>query len=150
MKNEDKKVPDAPKRLWVRTNSLIHDSGLMSVGNVSYEEYWIGHKNKVPKDLYPWCIENEAEYISLSQSWHKAKEVPENLHTFIIGVSKDFTHPVLIDFEKCMLHKIGDTFNLSNKMKWNVIIRKQFRFAYWAYIKDLVPTIEEGGQNEKE
>ena len=150
MKNEDKKVPDAPKRLWVRTNSLIHDSGLMSVGNVSYKEYWIGHKNKVPKDLYPWCIENEAEYISLSQSWHKAKEVPENLHTFIIGVSKDFTHPVLIDFEKCMLHKIGDVFNLNNKMKWNVIIRKQFRFAYWAYIKDLVPTIEEGGQNEKE
>lgn len=145
MKNEDKKVPDAPKRLWVRTNSLIHDSGLMSVGDVSYEEYWIGHKNKVPKDLYPWCIENEAEYISLSQSWHKAKEVPENLHTIIIGVSKDFTHPVLIDFEKCMLHKIGDAFNLSNKMKWNVIIRKQFRFAYWAYIKDLVPTTEEGG-----
>ena len=44
-----------------------------------------------------------------------------------------------------MLHKIGDAFNISNKMKWNVIIRKQFRFAYWAYIKDLVPTIEEGG-----
>lgn len=145
MKKEDKKVPDAPKRLWVRTNSLIHDSGLMSVGNVSYKEYWIGHKNKKPKDLYPWCLENEVEYISLSQSWHKAKEVPEDLHTYIIGVSKDFTHPVLIDFEKCKLHKIGDAFNISNKMKWNVIIRKQFRFAYWAYIKDLVPTIKEGG-----
>lgn len=141
MKNEDKKVPDAPKRLWVRTNSLIHDSGLMSVGNVSYKEYWIGHKNKVPKNVRPWSFEEEEEYISLSQSWHKAKEVPENLHTFIIGVSKDFTHPVLIDFEKCKLHKIGDAFNISNKMKWNVIIRKQFRFAYWAYIKDLVPTI---------
>ena len=141
MKNEDKKVPDAPKRLWVRTNSLIHDSGLMSVGNVSYEEYWIGHKNKVPKNVRPWSFEEEEEYTSLSQSWHKAKEVPENLHTFIIGVSKDFTHPVLIDFEKCKLHKIGDAFNISNKMKWNVIIRKQFRFAYWAYIKDLVPTI---------
>ena len=145
MKNEDKIFPDAPKRLWVRTNSLIHDSGLVAVGNVSYKEYWIGHKNKVPKNLYPWCYENEVEYISLSQSWHKAKEVPEDLHTFIIGVSKNFTHPVLIDFEKCMLHKIGDAFNISNKMKWNVIIRKQFRFAYWAYIKDLVPTIEEGG-----
>lgn len=141
MKNEDKKVPDAPKRLWVQTTSLIHDSGLMSVGNVSYSEYWIGHKNKVPKGLYPWCLEKEVEYISLSQSWHEAKEVPENLHTIIIGVSKDFTHPVLIDFEKSKLHKIGDAFNINNKMKWNVIIRKQFRFAYWAYIKDLVPTI---------
>lgn len=30
MKNEDKKVPDAPKRLWVKTNSLMHDSGLIS------------------------------------------------------------------------------------------------------------------------
>lgn len=141
MKNEDKKVPDAPKRLWVRTNSLIHDTGLTAVGNVSYREHWIGHKNKVPKGLYPWCLEKEVEYISLSQSWHEAKEVPENLHTIIIGVSKDFTHPVLIDFEKSKLHKIGDAFNINNKMKWNVIIRKQFRFAYWAYIKDLVPTI---------
>ena len=145
MKNEDKKVPDAPKRLWVRTNSLIHDTGLTAVGNVSYREYWIGHKHKAP-DIKPYCYEEEEEeYISLSRSWHKAKEVPEDLHTFIIGVSKDFTHPVLIDFEKCKLHKIGDAFNISNKMKWNVIIRKQFRFAYWAYIKDLVPTIEEGG-----
>lgn len=41
MKNEDKKVPDAPKRLWVRTNSLIHDSGLMAVGNISFREYWV-------------------------------------------------------------------------------------------------------------
>lgn len=140
MKNEDKKVPDAPKRLWVRTNSLIHDTGLTAVGNVSYREYWIGHKHKAP-DIKPYCYEKEEEYICLSRSWHKAKEVPEDLHTFIIGVSKDFTHPVLIDFEKCKLHKIGDAFNISNKTKWNVIIRKQFRFAYWAYIKDLVPTI---------
>lgn len=141
MKNEDKKVPDAPKRLWVRTNSLIHDSGLTAVGNISFREYWVGHKNKVPKNVRPWSYEEEVEYISLSQSWHEAKEVPENLHTIIIGVSKDFTHPVLIDFEKSKLHKIGDAFNINNKMKWNVIIRKQFRFAYWAYIKDLVPTI---------
>lgn len=145
MKNEDKKVPDAPKRLWVRTNSLIQKIGLIAVGNVSDEECWIGYKNKVPKDLYPWCYENEVEYISLSQSWHKAKEVPENLHTFIIGVSKDFTHPVLIDLEKCLVHKFLDAHNISDKMKWNGIIRKDFRFAYWAYIKDLVPTIEEGG-----
>ena len=33
-----------------------------------------------------------------------------------------------------------------DKMKWNGIIRKDFRFAFWAYIKDLVPTIEEGGK----
>lgn len=80
MKNEDKKVPDAPKRLWVQTNSLMHYSGLISVGNVSYREYWIGHKHKAP-DIKPYCYEEEEEYISLSRSWHKAKEVPENLHT---------------------------------------------------------------------
>ena len=76
MKKEDKKVPDAPKRLWVRTNSLMHDSGLMSVGDVSYAEYWIGHKNKVPKAIRPWSYEEEEEYISLCQPWHEAKEVP--------------------------------------------------------------------------
>ena len=117
----------------------------MSVGNVSYKEYWIGHKNKVPKNVRPWSFEEEEEYISLSQSWHKAKEVPENLHTFIIGVSKNFTHPVLINLEQKCVHKFYDALNISDKMKWNGIIRKDFRFAYWAYIKDLVPTIEEGG-----
>lgn len=39
----------------------------------------------------------------------------------------------------------NDALNISDKMKWNGIIRKDFRFAYWAYIKDLVPTKEEGG-----
>lgn len=145
MKKEDKKVPDAPKRLWVRTNSLMHDSGLMSVGDVSYAEYWIGHKNKVTKDVRPWSYEEEEEYISLCQSWHEAKEVPEDLHTFIIGVSKNFTHPVLINLEKSCIHTFYDAHNISDKRKWNGIIRKDFRFAYWAYIKDLVPTIEEGG-----
>ena len=145
MKNEDKLVFNSPKRLWVRTSSLLHNSGLMSIGNVSYREYWIGHKNKVPKHFAPYCFEKEEEYVSLSRSWHKAKEVPEDLHTYIIGVSKNFTHPVLINLEKKCLHKFYDAVNISDKMKWNGIIRKDFRFAYWAYIKDLVPTIEEGG-----
>ena len=95
--------------------------------------------------MYPWCCENEVEYISLSQSWHEAKEVPEDLHTFIIGVSKNFTHPVLINLEQKCLHKFYDAFNISGETIWNQIIRKEFRFAYWAYIRDLVPTIEEGG-----
>lgn len=134
MKENSKKVPDAPKRLWVCTYSLIHDSGLMAVGNISFREYWVGHKNKVPKNVRPWSDEEEEEYISLSQSWHKTKEVPEDLHTFIIGVSKNFTHPVLINLEKSCIHTFYDALNISDKMKWNGIIRKNFRFAYWAYI----------------
>ena len=145
MKNEDKIISDSPKRLWVKTFSLLHKTGLMSIGNVSYREYWIGHKNKVPKHCAPYCFEKEEEYVSLRQSWHKAKEVPEDLHTIIVGVSKNFTHPVLIDLEKKYLHKFYDAFNISGETIWNQIIRKEFRFAYWAYIKDLVPTIEEGG-----
>lgn len=73
MKNEDKKVPDAPKRLWVRTNSLIHDTGLTAVENVSYREYWIGHKHKAP-DVKPYCYEEEEEYISLSRSCIKQRK----------------------------------------------------------------------------
>ena len=145
MKENSKKVPDAPKRLWVRTYSLMHDSGLMAVGNISFREYWVGHKNKVPKNVRPWSDEEEEEYISLSQSWHEAKEVPEDLHTFIIGVSKDFTHPILINLEHEYGHEIYKIYNTSIKMIWNKNIRKDFRFAFWAYIKDLVPTIEEGG-----
>lgn len=50
MKNEDKKSSCAPKRLWVRTNSLILDSGLVSVGNVSYKEsHYRGRRHKMKK-----------------------------------------------------------------------------------------------------
>ena len=143
MKNEDKKVPDAPKRLWVFPYHLNRLGGLVYANGHSYKEYWEGHE-------YPKNLDKDVEYVSLSQSWHKAKEVPKDLHTYIIGVSKNFTHPVLIDLEKKCLHKFYDAVNISDKMKWNGIIRKDFRFAYWAYIRDLVPTIEEGGKNEKE
>lgn len=142
MKNEDKKVPDAPKRLWVFPYHLVQLGGLVYSNGHSYKEYWKGHE-------FPKNLTKDEEYISLSQSWHKAKEVPEDLHTFIIGVSKNFTHPVLIDLEKKCLHKFYDAFNISGETIWNQIIRKEFRFAYWAYIRDLVPTIEEEAQNEK-
>lgn len=112
--------------------------GLVYANGHSYAQYWEGHD--YPKN-FPKKEAEDEEYISLSQSWHEAKEVPEDLHTFIIGVSKNFTHPVLIDLEHSCIHKFYDAVNISDKMKWNGIIRKQFRFAYWAYIKDLVPTI---------
>lgn len=44
------------------------------------KKIWIGHKNEKPKD-FTLRVENEVEYISLSQSWHKAKEVPGKFAT---------------------------------------------------------------------
>lgn len=134
MKNEDKKVPDAPKRLWVFPYHLNRLGGLVYANGHSYKEYWEGHE-------YPKNLDKDVEYVSLSQSWHKAKEVPEDLHTFIIGVSKDFTHPILINLEHEYGHEIYKIYNTSIKMIWNKNIRKEFRFAFWAYVKDLVPTI---------
>lgn len=147
MKENSKKVPDAPKRLWVRTNSLIHDTGLMAVGNISFREYWIGHKNKVPKDVRPWSLEQEEEYISLSQSWHEAKEVPQDMHTVIIVANKDFSVAISISLAKECLFGVLD--NTPNKAKWNKF-RKNLKFAYWTYFKDIVPSkLKEGGRQCK-
>lgn len=138
MKNEDKKVPDAPKRLWVFPYHLNRLGGLVYANGHSYKEYWEGHE-------YPKNLDKDVEYVSLSQSWHKAKEVPEDLHTLYYRCFQKLhssrTHQL---GEKCM-HEFYDAVNISDKMKWNKIIRKNFRFAFWAYVKDLVPTIEEGG-----
>lgn len=134
MKENSKKIPDAPKRLWVFPYHLNRLGGLVYANGHSYGEYWEGHE-------YPKNLDKDVEYISLSQSWHEAKEVPEDLHTFIIGVSKNFTHPVLINLEHEYGHEIYKICNTSIKMIWNKNIRKEFRFAFWAYVKDLVPTI---------
>lgn len=142
MKKEDKKVPDAPKRLWVCPYHYLRLGGLIYANGHSYANYWEGHE--YPKN-FPQLETHDEEYISLSQTWHEAKEVPEDLHTYIICVSKNFTHPIVIDLEHSCIHTFYDAHNISDKMKWNGIIRKDFRFAYWAYVKDLVPTIEEGG-----
>lgn len=142
MKKDSKKTPDATLRLWVNPYSLEHETGLMSVGNISYREYWVGHKNKLPNNIYPW--HEEEEYLSLSQAWHEAKEVPLNLHTWILVVNKHFLSPVVINLEQDCLHGILD--DASDSTKWNKVIRRHYRFAFWAYWKDLIPSKEEGGK----
>lgn len=148
MKENSKIIPDAPLRLWVNLCHKEHQLGLMSVGEISYKEYWEGHKYKLPKDLIYSENDEEEEYFNLSQFWHKAKEVPEDLHTVIIGVSKNFTQPILINLEYECLHRFfKKRSDITDKMKWNKIIRTGFRFAYWAYLKDIVPTkLKEGGK----
>lgn len=145
MKENSKIIPDAPLRLWVNLCHKEHQLGLMSVGEISYQEYWEGHKYKLPKDLIYSENDKEEEYINLSQFWHKAKEIPEDMYAFIIVANKDFSFATPINLATECLHGILD--DTPDKFKWNKIIRHNLRFAFWAYLKDLVPTIlKEGGK----
>ena len=143
MKKDSKIIPDAPKRLWIRPYHLEHETGLMSIGDISYEEYWVGHKNKLPEDRIP-RNEEEEEYISLSQSWHEAKEVPQDMFAYIIVANKDFSIALTVNLATECLHGILD--DTPDKVKWNKIIRKNLKFAYWTYLKDIIPTkFKKGG-----
>lgn len=137
MKENSKKVPDAPKRLWIFPYHLNRLGGLVYANGHSYKQYWEGHE-------YPKNLDKDVEYISLSQSWHEAKEVPQDMHTLIIVANKDFSVAISISLAReCRFGCLDDT---PNKAKLNNF-RKNLKFAYWAYLKDIVPTkLKKGGK----
>lgn len=140
MKKDSKKSHDAPQRLYLEPDSSIRETGLMTRGGHELDErYWIGYYEPI------WEHLEYEEYISLNQSWHEAKEVPEDMHAFIIVANKDFSFATPINLATECLHGILD--DTPDKFKWNKIIRHNLRFDFWAYLKDLVPTIlKEGGK----
>ena len=140
MKNLDKKSKDTPQRLYIDPKNFIRETGLMAVGEHEFDErYWIGYSEPI------WEYVEYEEYISLIQSWHEAKEVPQDMYAIIIAANKDFSFAVIINLATDCLHGILD--NATDKTKWNKIIRKNFKFNYWAYLKDIVPSkLKEGGR----
>ena len=142
MKKDSKKSHDAPQRLYLEPVSSIRETGLMMRnGHELDKRYWVGYFEPI------WEHIEYEEYISLSQSWHEAKEVPQDMHTLIIVANKDFSVAISISLAKeCRFGVLDDT---PNKAKWNNF-RKTLKFAYWTYIKDIVPSkLKEGGRQCK-
>ena len=139
MKKDSKKSHDAPQRLYLEPDSFIRETGLMARGGHELDKrYWIGYYEPI------WEHLEYDEYISLSQSWHEAKEVPQDMFAYIIVANKDFSIALTVNLATECLHGILD--DTPDKVKWNKIIRKNLKFAYWAYIKDIVPTkFKKGG-----
>ena len=80
MKNEDKKVPDAPDRLFV----FPFHTGLTSG--------WIDEKGYIYSDM-------DDNDINLSHAWHKQSEMPDSMDATIVVADKDYMYPEIIDLD---------------------------------------------------
>ena len=72
MKNEDKKVPDAPDKLYVFPCHTELTCGLLDPDGKQHDGYpvWQGMANRMSAD---------AElYINISKVWHTGKELPKS------------------------------------------------------------------------
>ncbi len=125
MKNEDKKVPDAPDTLYVCPFHTGLTSGFLDEDGNLHGGYpvWHGMENRMSAD--------DKVYINLCKVWHPGKELPE---------SKD---DCLLYFDDCSCnigHRTEDFLELDG---W----RSDFNYypfeeiVQWAYLKDIVPAL---------
>lgn len=91
MKNEDKKVPDVPDKLYVFPCHTGITCGLIDPDGKQYDGYhvWQGMAVKASAD--------DVLYINISKVWHKGKELPKSneedcLLDYADGLTKEVGH----------------------------------------------------------
>lgn len=140
MKNEDKKVPDAPNILFVcpfhtgLTSGWIDEEGNHQGGN----PVWHGMAVRMSAD--------DEEYINLSHAWHKQSEMPDSMDATIVVADKDYMYPEIID-----LDNVTDSYiysDMDDNEIWESII-DEHDFVYWA-LYSINNIIRKEAQNEKE
>ena len=125
MKNEDKKVPDAPDRLYVFPFHTGLTSGLLDEDGNPHGGYpvWHGMEKRMSAD--------DEVYINLCKVWHPGKELPKNEDNCLL----DFG-----DSSYVIGHRTEDFIEFDG---W----RSDFNFykfediVQWAYLKDIVPAL---------
>ena len=134
MKENSKKVPDAPDILFVcpfhtgLTSGWIDEEGNHQGGN----PVWHGMADRISAD-------NE-EYINLRHAWHKQSEMPDSMDETIVVSDKDYMNPKIINLGiiKKILSKRGPS--MKQQQLWNFIATK-VDFVYWAYYTCFIPSI---------
>ena len=134
MKENSKKVPDAPDILFVcpfhtgLTSGLIDEEGNHQGGS----PVWHGMVDRISAV--------DEEYINLRHAWHKQSEMPDFMDETIVVADKDYMKPKIIDLGiiKKILSKRGPS--MKQQQMWNFIGTK-VDFVYWAYYKRFIPTI---------
>lgn len=134
MKNEDKKVPDAPDILFVCQFHTGLASGLIDEDVNQYGGYpvWHGIENRM-------SAEDEV-YINLNNAWHKQSEMPDFMDETIVVADKDYMNPKIINLGiiKKILSKRGPS--MKQQQLWNFITTK-VDFVYWTYYTCFIPSI---------
>lgn len=129
MKQNNKKVPDAPERYFVGSFPKpipdITKSSPFAAMNT-----WVGIKEKI--------LEEDHEYINLSHAWHKITDMPDCMDEKIVVADKDYKNPKIIDLGLVVkaLKKIGSKMDL--QQIWEFIGTK-IDFAHWAYYSCFIP-----------
>lgn len=133
MKKEDKKVPDAPDRLFVcpfhtgLTSGLIDEEGNQHGGS----PVWHGMAVRMGRD--------DEEYINLAKVWHQGKELP-----------KSNNEDCLLDYADGMTTEVGHTYTDPDGSRGWLTDSGAHLFeeiGQWAYLKDIVPIkLKKGGK----
>lgn len=133
MKNEDKKVPDSPYRLFVYpfhtglTSGWIDQEGNQHGG----QPIWHGMAVRMGRD--------DEEYINLAKVWHQGKELP-----------KSDQDECLLDYADGMTTEVGHTYTDPDGSRGWLTDSGAHLFeeiGKWAYLKDIVPIkLKKGGK----
>lgn len=127
MKQNNKKVPDAPERYFVgpfpKPIPDITKSSTFAAMN-----QWAGIKEKI--------LEEDHEYINLTHVWHKTKDMPENMEDVIVVADKDYLNPQIIDLQSESSSYIYE--DMDEDEIWGRII-DEHDFAHWAYYSCFIP-----------
>lgn len=129
MKQNNKKVPDAPERYFVGPFPKPIPDITKSCSFAAMNQ-WAGIKEKL--------LAEDHEYINLSHVWHKTKDMPENMEDIIVVADKDYLNPKIIDLGHAVrvLKKRGPKMDL--QQIWEFIGTK-IDFAHWAYYSCFIP-----------
>lgn len=128
MKENSKKVPDAPDILFVCPFHTGLTSGLLDEDGNPHEGYPVWHGMAVRMSA------DDELYINLSHAWHKQSEMPDSMDATIVVADKDYMNPEIID-----LDNVTDSYiysDMDNNEIWESII-DEHDFVYWAYYKTL-------------
>ena len=126
MKQNNKKVPDAPERYFVgpfpKPIPDITKSSTFAAMNI-----WAGIKEKI--------LEEDHEYINLTHVWHKT-DMPENMEDIIVVADKDYLNPQIINLQSESSSYIYE--DMDEDEIWERII-DEHDFAHWAYYSCFIP-----------
>jgi hypothetical protein len=127
MKQNNKKVPDAPERYFVGPfPKPIHDitkSSLFAAMN-----QWVGIKEKL--------LAEDHEYINLSHVWHLTKDMPDYMDELIVVTGNDYSDPKIIDLQSESSSYIYE--DMDEDEIWGRII-DEHDFTHWAYYSCFIP-----------
>ena len=127
MKQNNKKVPDAPERYFVGPFPKPIPDITKSCSFAAMNQ-WAGIKEKL--------LAEDHEYINLSHVWHKTKDMPENMEDIIVVADKDYKNPKIIDLQSESSSYIYE--DMDEDEIWGRII-DEHAFTHWAYFSCFIP-----------